>query len=98
MRRRRCGRSCAANRTGLCGYNRRMLRGMLVLLMTLSAFGAERKVITPANGVPPVGPYSPGIFAGDYLYVSGQGAALPAGGFPKTTEEQTAQTLKNVRG
>src|SRR3954449_3874450 len=75
-----------------------MLRGMLVVLMTLSAFGAQRKVITPANGVPPVGPYSPGIFAGDYLYVSGQGAALPGGGFPSTTQEQTAQTLKNVRG
>jgi 2-iminobutanoate/2-iminopropanoate deaminase len=75
-----------------------MLRGMLVVLMTLSAFGAERKVITPANGVPPVGPYSPGVFAGDYLYVSGQGAALPGGGFPTTTEEQTAQTLRNVKG
>ena len=48
--------------------------------MSLSA--AEKTVITPAGGVPPVGPYSPGIFAGDYLYVSGQGAAKPDGSFP----------------
>jgi 2-iminobutanoate/2-iminopropanoate deaminase len=63
--------------------------------MSLSA--ADKTVITPAGGVPPVGPYSPGIFAGDYLYVSGQGAAKPDGTFPSTTEEQTAQTLTNVR-
>jgi reactive intermediate/imine deaminase len=73
-----------------------MLRGMLVVLMTLSAFAAERRVITPANGAPPVGPYSPGLLAGDYLYVSGQGPALPGGGFPTGVEEQTAQTLRNV--
>jgi reactive intermediate/imine deaminase len=63
--------------------------------MSLSA--ADKKIITPANGVPPVGPYSPGILAGDYLYISGQGAAKPDGSFPATTEEQTAQTLTNVR-
>jgi enamine deaminase RidA (YjgF/YER057c/UK114 family) len=63
----------------------------------MSLTAAEKKVITPANGVPPVGPYSPGIFAGDYLYVSGQGAAKADGTFPATTEEQTAVTLGNVR-
>ncbi len=63
--------------------------------MSLSA--ADKKVITPADGVPPVGPYSPGILAGDYLYVSGQGAAKPDGTFPSNTEEQTAQTLANIR-
>jgi 2-iminobutanoate/2-iminopropanoate deaminase len=61
------------------------------------SLAAEKRVITPANGVPPVGPYSPGILVGDYLYVSGQGAAKPEGGFPATVEEQTAQCLTNVR-
>jgi enamine deaminase RidA (YjgF/YER057c/UK114 family) len=34
--------------------------------------GAEKRAIAPA-GVKPIGPYSPGILAGDFLYVSGQG-------------------------
>jgi enamine deaminase RidA (YjgF/YER057c/UK114 family) len=67
----------------------------LILAMSLTA--AEKKVVTPANGVPPVGPYSPGLLAGEYLYVSGQGAAKPDGSFPATAEEQTAQCLTNVR-
>ncbi len=79
------------------GYNHRV-RFWILLALVMSLSAAEKKVITPSGGVPPVGPYSPGIFAGDYLYVSGQGAAKPEGGFPPTTEEQTAQALTNVRG
>ena len=48
------------------------LRLGLVLLLATSV-AAERRVIFPP-GVKPVGPYSPGILAGDFLYVSGQGA------------------------
>ena len=59
--------------------------------MSLSAFGAEKKVITPTGGRAPVGPYSPGIMVGDYLYVSGQGAAKADGAFPDTAEQQTEQ-------
>ena len=33
----------------------------------------EKRLIAPP-GPKPVGPYSPGIMAGDFLYVSGQGA------------------------
>jgi reactive intermediate/imine deaminase len=61
------------------------------------AIGAEKKVIAPFGGRPPVGPYSPGIQAGEYLYVSGQGAARPDGTFPDSSEEQTLQCLNNVR-
>jgi len=71
-----------------------------ILLITLGALvlpAAEKKVITPASGPPPVGPYSPGILAGDYLYVSGQGAAKADGSFPSTPEEQVSQCLANVR-
>jgi len=74
-----------------------MLRALLIFLALSMSLAAEKRVITPANGVPPVGPYSPGILVGDYLYVSGQGAAKPDGGFPATVEEQTAQCLTNVR-
>lgn len=67
------------------------------VLMSLSLFGAEKRVITPAGGRPPVGPYSPGIFAGDFLYVSGQGAAKSDGSFPATSAEQVEQCLNNVK-
>ncbi len=65
-------------------------------LLSLSAFAAEKKVITPAGARPPVGPYSPGIMAGGYLYVSGQGAAKSDGSFPATTEQQIEQALNNI--
>jgi reactive intermediate/imine deaminase len=71
-----------------------------ILLTAALAFclaAAEKKVITPAGGPPPVGPYSPGILAGDYLYVSGQGAAKADGAFPAAPREQAAQCLANVR-
>ncbi len=48
-------------------------------------------------GDPPAGlPFSPGILAGDTLYVSGKGDQLPGGGHPSTFEEQVRQSLKNV--
>ena len=40
--------------------------------------------------------YSPGILAGDTLYVSGKGDQLPDGGHPATFEEQVRQAMKNV--
>lgn len=53
----------------------------------------ERKVI----GQPPMGrPYSPGILAGDTLYVSGKGDQLPDGSHPATFEEQVRQCMRNV--
>jgi 2-iminobutanoate/2-iminopropanoate deaminase len=55
---------------------------------------AERKRI----GDPPAGfPFSPGILAGDTLYVSGKGDQLPGGGHPATYEEQVRQAMKNVK-
>jgi len=48
-------------------------------------------------GAKPVGPYSPGIFAGDFLYVSGQGARNPAGQIPEGFEAQTRQCLENIK-
>ncbi len=48
-------------------------------------------------GDPPTGlPFSPGILAGDTLYVSGKGDQLPEGGHPPTFEAQVRQAMKNV--
>jgi reactive intermediate/imine deaminase len=72
-----------------------IMRSLAAVLLTLSLFAAEKKIITPTGGRPPVGPYSPGILTGDYLYVSGQGAANPDGSFPATAAEQVEQSLRN---
>lgn len=49
-------------------------------------------------GEAPAGlPFSPGILAGDTLYVSGKGDQLPAGGHPATIEEQVRQAMRNVQ-
>jgi 2-iminobutanoate/2-iminopropanoate deaminase len=48
-------------------------------------------------GEPPAGlPFSPGILAGDTLYISGKGDQLPEGGHPTTFEEQVRQAMRNV--
>jgi 2-iminobutanoate/2-iminopropanoate deaminase len=66
-------------------------------LAALILSAADKKVVTGTGGPAPVGPYSPGLLAGDYLYVSGQGAANSEGVVPTTPEEQAAQCLANVR-
>src|SRR5262249_7625656 len=66
-------------------------------LATLTALAAvEKRVIFPP-GVKTAGPYSPGIFAGEFLYVSGQGARMPSGELPETFEAQTRQCLENIK-
>ena len=58
---------------------------------------AATKVVVPASGPAPVGPYSPGVIADGYLYVSGQGAKTADGQMPATFEAQAQQTLDNVK-
>src|SRR5262245_35953898 len=63
--------------------------------ITCIAYGdlAERKRV----GDPPAGlPFSPGILAGDTLYVSGKGDHLPDGSHPPTFEAQVRQAMRNV--
>jgi 2-iminobutanoate/2-iminopropanoate deaminase len=68
-----------------------------LFLAALSAAAIDKKAIVPAGGPPPVGPYTPGIMAGEFLYVSGQGARGPDGTIPSTFEEQATNCLNNVR-
>ena len=41
-------------------------------------------------------PFSPGVLAGDTLYVSGKGDQLPDGSHPATFDEQVRQAMRNV--
>src|SRR5437773_6989681 len=73
-----------------------LLIGAIVVLFVLSGApgaGAEKRAIAPA-GIKPVGPYSPGILAGDFLYVSGQAGRDVDGKLPNTIEGQVRQTLQ----
>ena len=65
-----------------------------LFLVNLSA--AERRVIFP-GGAKPVGPYSPGILVGEYLYVSGQGARGADRQMPSTFDAQVRQCLENIK-
>ena len=62
-----------------------------------AALCVDLSAVIPKNGVPPAGPYSTGVFAGDYLYVSGQGAKTPDGKLSASFDEQARQTLENVK-
>lgn len=75
----------------------RLILLLLPMLLSSSGSGAEVHAVVPASGPAPVGPYSPGISAGDYLYVSGQGAHGPDGSLPDTFAAQVRQALENVK-
>jgi 2-iminobutanoate/2-iminopropanoate deaminase len=73
-----------------------LLIGAIVVLFGAPGAGAEKRGIAPA-GIKPVGPYSPGILAGDFLYVSGQGGRDADGKLPGTIEGEVRRTLQNVK-
>ena len=58
-----------------------------------------KQQIVPQNGPKPAGAYSPGLRAGDFVFVAGQGPTNPATGqlAGDTIEAQTAQVLENVK-
>ena len=81
-------------------------RKWMVVLLALSmlgtaglmAQGVNFQVIQPA-GYKPMGlPFSPGILAGNTLYVAGEGPDKADGQLPTTFAGQVRQTLENVRG
>lgn len=67
-------------------------------LLTFALFAAisDKRVVFPPTAKP-VGPYSPGIFAGEYLYVSGQGSRGPDGQMATSFDQQARQCFENVK-
>jgi 2-iminobutanoate/2-iminopropanoate deaminase len=55
--------------------------------------------IKTANAPMPVGPYSQGLKAGDFVFVAGQGSIDPTTQkvVGETIEEQTTQTINNLK-
>lgn len=68
---------------------------VLVSLLTVFAPAQGKKAVTP-EGAQTAGPYSPGILAGNTLYVAGQVGRTPDGKYPEKFEDEVAQTLENV--
>ncbi len=60
----------------------------------------SKQFIRTPNAPQPIGPYSQGIKAGDFLFISGQGAIDPKTGqlIEGDIEKQTRHTLTNIRG
>ncbi len=73
----------------------RLLMGTL-MLASMGA-GADLRPIAPP-GANVAGPYSPGVVANDFLYVSGQGPVGPGGKVAADFDSQMRQTLENVKG
>jgi reactive intermediate/imine deaminase len=76
------------------------MRILLAGLLFLSTLGAQAQVraVVPAPATAEANRvYSPGVDAGDYLYISGQGPRRPDGSIPATFEAQVRQALDNVK-
>jgi 2-iminobutanoate/2-iminopropanoate deaminase len=57
-----------------------------------------RHAVTPAAGAPAIGPYSPALRAGQFLFLSGQIPLTAAGTVVEGgIREQTTQVLENMR-
>lgn len=78
-------------------YALRILGSLAVLLFSPWTCTAQIRAVIPSSAPAPIGPYTPGIDAGDYLYVSGQGARSPLGIMPASFGDQVRQTLENVK-
>lgn len=59
----------------------------------------EKEVIIAEKGAPPIGPYSPGIKIGNWLFISGQGPLDPnTQKMPEDIKDQTRAVLENIKG
>jgi len=74
----------------------RSLTAILCFACATVAFAVDHQRVMPA-GANPAGPYSPGIIAGNFLYVSGQGAKDAQGRLASDQEGQIRQCLNNIK-
>jgi enamine deaminase RidA (YjgF/YER057c/UK114 family) len=75
----------------------RILLAGLLLLSIPVVQGQMRAVVPVATSAAANRVSSPGVDAGDYLYVSAQGPRRPDGSLPATFEAQVRQALDNVK-
>ena len=68
-----------------------------LLPQKLAAQGQARAVVPASASAHKNRFYSPGVDAGDYVYVSGQGPRRPDGSSPSTFDAQVRQALDNVK-
>lgn len=58
---------------------------------------AQFQPVVPATAPRPVGPYSPGLWAQDYLYISAPSPRDPAGRLPADFDSQARQVMENIK-
>jgi reactive intermediate/imine deaminase len=72
----------------------------LVIALLLASYvalaGTQVEAVFPLEKPKPASPYSPGVLAGDYLYVSGQGAGGAGQTRAADFEAQAEQAIKNL--
>ena len=76
------------------------MRYLLLGLFTLSIVpaGAQLRAVVPAQPSAHANRfYSPGVDAGDYVYISAQGPRRPDGSLPATFAAQVSQALDNIK-
>lgn len=75
-----------------------MLSLALLLSFTLAARAQIRSVAPPQTSAHANRFYSPGVDAGDYVYISAQGPRRPDGTLPASFAAQVRQALDNIKG
>ena len=76
----------------------RILLVGLLLVSALRSFRPRCEAVVPSQASAAANRfYSPGVDAGDYVYVSGQGPRRPDGSLPATFAAQVRQALDNVK-
>ena len=78
----------------------RFIRAFLVAILLSCAVFAQDQVraVAPRQGGAPASRiYSPGVDAGDYVYISGQGPRRPDGSSPEGFTAQVKQALDNIK-
>src|SRR5262249_15759750 len=75
---------------------RQVVVGLLFLTLFTRALSAQVRAVAPAQ-VHANRFYSPGVDAGDYVYISAQGPHRPDGSMPANFRDQFRQTLDNIK-
>ena len=75
----------------------RLLLALILFSSTPVVQGQVRAIVPAQTSAQANHFYSPGVDAGDYVYISAQGPRRPDGGLPATFADQVRQTLDNVK-